>query len=126
LIIDFRKVSASPCPINLRIDGLSLDGTFQKKSKNIVSVNANLKGTLNLPCDSCGEDFDLDINENLELQISNGVLDNVEEFDIIEIFDEKIDFDDIISSEIENIKLDFNHCQNCKDNKKEFEFNLGD
>jgi len=114
LIIEFRKVPLQKEAINLKVDDVVLEGEFYKKNKSTVILQGKLKGSFLTPCSLCGEDFTYHLDEELNLEIVNGIAKDNENLDIIEVFDEKIDFNELILSEIENIKLDYNKCTKCK------------
>ena len=69
------------------------------------------------------EDFKLDIDEDIEFFISDGLYedDGSLELDVVESFDGFADIDALLHSEIELIRSDYHSCDGCKD-VDEFEF----
>ncbi len=116
MIIDFRKVNFSKKELKYSIDNITIDGTINKKNRKVVLLEGRLFGHINSICDKCGDDFSLNINEELKLELYNGEvsLEESSSLDIIECFNEKINIDEIIESEIESIKLSLNYCNKCK------------
>ena len=82
---------------------------------------ANLNGILAHKCDSCGDDININVNENLELILSDGAFkDKLGELsDAVEFFDGFIDLSELANSEIQSFKSDYFYCKNCKNNKGE-------
>jgi hypothetical protein len=95
---------------------LHLKVFFYKENQNIAKIEATLSGKIEVDCNRCANTFIKEINEDLKLIITDRIYNGFdEEYDVIEIFSQLIDFDDIITSEIESHKLDFeNICDNCK------------
>jgi uncharacterized metal-binding protein YceD (DUF177 family) len=121
MIIDFKKVPFTKSDFESSFDGLTLKGEFNRENPTLVKIDAHLKGSIKVDCYRCATEFNLDIDEDLELFISDGVYKSEDSLDIIEVEDSKIDFDKIIASEIESIKSDYHSCGNC-DEIEEFEF----
>ena len=111
--IEFKKVTKTPKEFKLEKDNVKFFGEFKKSVSdfNLVEINATLSGTISYNCDRCANEFDLKLNEELELKVYNGIYKGKEEvFEIENI----IDFDEILMSEIELIKNDYHICNDCK------------
>ena len=124
--LNFQKVAFTESDITTSYDTINLIGSIKKLNRDLVKVEAVLNGNLNLECYRCGNEFQLDTNEDISFLVSNGIYkaeDNNNSLDdvIIEIDNGIIDFDDIIISEIESIKSDYHSCGKCN-NIKEFQF----
>jgi len=116
LKIDFKKIPFNPKEFETSFENLNLKGIFYKENQNIIKIEAKLSGDILVDCVKCANSFYKKIDDKLKLIITNKIYNGFDdEFDVIEIFSQFIDFDDIITSEIESIKLDFeNICQNCQ------------
>jgi hypothetical protein len=116
LKIELRKIPFEKREFETSFSGLTLKGVFYKENQNIAKIEANLSGEVEVDCIKCATPFMREIDEDLKLIITDRIYNGFdEEFDVIEINSQIIDFDDIITSEIESIKLDFeNVCKNCE------------
>ena len=67
------------------------------------------KGEIKYICDRCGEEFMLPVDQNVELNLSDGVYkDNENELsDTMEFYDGNIDLIEVFESEIEAFKSDY-------------------
>jgi uncharacterized metal-binding protein YceD (DUF177 family) len=111
--IPFRRITKIPQEFEISSEGVTLKGTLTFKGRNLVTMNAHLSGKLQLPCDICAEQFDMPVEEELDLLLSDGVYEGSEDnFDVVEM-DGVIDMDEIIHSEIELIRSDYHSCNNC-------------
>ena len=121
LKIAFAKITTKEQYCELAYEGLILKGNLKRKSDNIVLFKANLNGILAHKCDSCGDDININVNENLELILSDGAFkDELGELsDAVEFFDGFIDLSELANSEIQSFKSDYFYCDNCKNNKGE-------
>lgn len=66
--------------------------TFNKNS-SIFTVNFNIYGTVNVTCDRCGDDFDMEINIDKKLLVKLDSIVHSEEDDMISIGKDEVDFD---------------------------------
>ena len=113
--IEIKKVPFEKRDFETEFEGVTLKGIFYKENQNLVKIEAKLSGDIEVECIKCASTFIRNIDENLKLIITDKIYNGFdEEYDVIEIPSQIIDFNDIISSEIESIKLDFeNVCDNC-------------
>ncbi len=118
--IEFRKIPTTPKEFKTSKDGLELKGILYKESQDISKIEAVLSGKVEVECIRCASKFGRIVNEEMKLIVTDKIYNGFDdEFDVIEIDSQIMDFDDIIMSEIESIKLDFeNICNNCKDLEK--------
>ena len=112
--IPFRRVTSIPHDFDETQDGLNLKGNVVFMQRAEARLIANLKGDTNVQCYRCGDEFSLNINENLDFLVYDGVYKG-EELDVIELEDSIVDFSQILQSEVESIKSDYHLCENCKD-----------
>lgn len=114
--IEFHKISKIPFPFKVSVDQIELDGFLKRKNENLIELNAVLKGSKEHICDRCGSEFQLSIDEKIELILSNGIYkdENHKILDVIEIFDETINLNEILQSELEAYLSDYLYCDSCK------------
>jgi len=110
--IEFRKIPPQDTPFEIDYEGVTFKGNFKRDSK-YVDVMAKIEGEITLPCDRCGTDTALFINEEVDVKVSEGCYEG-EDLDIIESHDSYVDFDQIAQSEIEAIKAEYHYCDECK------------
>lgn len=123
--IEFKKVPLSPKEFSSELNSVEISGTFCKISQSLVKIDAVLKGNTTIDCCRCGITDTVNLNEEANFLLSDGIYkDNTESEDlVIEIDNSLIDFDEIIESEIESIKSDYYLCDKCsQDNDYEQEF----
>ena len=122
--IEFKKIGSKPKSFKIEKDSVEFSGEFKKESNSLVDVLGKIKNDLKVLCDRCNKEFMLKLDENIHIKISDGIYKgNIEDFDVIEFYEGFIDFDEILSSELESIKLDYHLCEECKkeeDFEKEF------
>ena len=120
--IALKKIPFNKSDFETKLDNLILKGTFFKEDNNSAKIDATLKGEIEVECIKCLSPFKREINEELKLIITDRIYNGFdEEYDIIEIDSNIIDFDDIITSEIESIKLEYNICEKCKNSNLDVE-----
>jgi len=117
--IAFRKISSQSMPFEVVYNGITFCGDF-KRDKNLISISAAIKGDVTIPCDRCGDEFILNLSENVDLKVNEGYYDG-EDLDVLESHDHQVDFDQIAQSEVEAIKSEYHYCDRCKDIKGEQE-----
>lgn len=100
--------------IDIKLDDLKFDGHLVKKSK-FANLDGKLSGTLQFVCDVCAQPSKKQINEQLNIKLTNRTL-SIEEEDDLDIIEcgEIVDIDEIINAEIEAIKSDYLKCANCE------------
>jgi uncharacterized metal-binding protein YceD (DUF177 family) len=102
--------------IQKKFDNIQFTGE-SKKEGDIYLVKGKITGFVEVECVKCLETFKKEINEDVKFKIVKPPYSGFdEEYDIIE--QEKFDLDEIIKSEIESLKLDYNICEKCQ--KEEF------
>ena len=111
--IEFKKITTIPKSFSLESEGVKLSGEVHRISSKLFEIKAHLGGEISLVCDQSGETYQEFLDEDLVLYISNGVWDIqsqsdlMTDFDVIEFFDGFIDFEYILQSEINSIKMDY-------------------
>jgi len=116
LKVILRRVTKTPLDFEVKSDEITFKGYLEYHSGKLILLKATMTGLLPKSCDICAEDFILQVNEEVEFFISDGIFDNNDtvELDVIESFDGSADLDEILNSEIELIKSDYHSCPNCK------------
>ena len=114
--IAFAKISATPVPFEISRDGLKLSGNLKRKDSKFIECKGKIKGRIPYICDRCGKEFNLDVNESVNLLLSEGVFNDEghENMDVMEFFGAEIDVDEILRSETEAFKSDYFYCEECK------------
>jgi len=112
--VEFRKITRDYKDFSIELaDSLKADGKFKKVSNSIVSISFKISGFLPHDCDMCAESFDLEVNQEIDVSVSDKEY-NGEEIDIIEVYNGFIDFDEVVQSELEAFKSDYHCCIKCK------------
>jgi len=111
--IEFRKIPYTESEFETVKDSLICKGIFFKESNRVISLKIDISGSTKHHCDICGDSFDLIVDEKITLKVSDGISED-EDLDIIECQDHFVDFDEIVSSEINSIKSDYHYCNKCK------------
>ena len=114
--ITLRKVGRTPLNFEKKLDQISLKGFLQYDKEKLVLLDAKLSGTLETECAICGEAFDLEVDEDLEFYISDGVFVDEQNsmIDVVETQNGELDVDELLKSEIELIKSDYHCCEFCE------------
>ena len=120
--IEFRKVPQTPKELKAEYNSVKFEGTFCKISQSLVKINAVLKGKTDIDCCRCGNQDIIEVDEDLEFLICDGIYKNNESDElVIEIENGLIDFDEIIQSELDSIKSDYHICEKCSQLGDNFE-----
>ncbi len=113
--IEFKKVGFNKKEIKIDNKNLKLEGKIVRDNKDLVDLDATLKGEVEVECRRCGKEFSIPMNEKLKIKLSDGIYrGSLEEADVVEFYDGAIDFDELIESEKESLRLDYHLCDECK------------
>jgi len=113
--IPFRHIGKIPQPFDLGVEGVSLKGTLWHKEGELFQMQADLQGKVTVQCDICAEQYDIMLDDDIELLLSDGIYSGMEqELDIVEMA-EHVDMDELLHSEVELIKSDYHKCNACLD-----------
>ncbi len=136
--IEFRKIALEPKNFALNLKDSDFDiqikGKILRTSDDLVKIDSQMSGTIQLVCDRSGEEFIKDLDLHLVLFAKNGKWSDTnhkshksryeslgdsliesndfsesddENLAVIEIFDNFVDLDSIFLGEIESIRLDY-------------------
>lgn len=114
--ITLHKITKTPLDFELKSDKIIFKGYLEYHSGKLVLLKADLSGLLDVACDICAEEFELQLDEKVEFFISDGIYKdegNIE-LDVVESFNSIVDLEELMSSEIELIRSDYHSCENCK------------
>jgi len=119
--IVFDKIGSTAKPIEVSSKGVTLEGTLQKSGYHQVTLDAQMRGELELSCDRCGDIYDYRIENKLRLKLSDTVSEDKDDLDIIEFLDGEIDLSYILQSEITSIESSYHYCDKCDNDDEDFE-----
>ena len=116
--ITLRKITKTPLDFEIKSNEITFKGYLEYHGGKLILLKANISGFLTKPCDTCGEEFKLSVDEDVEFFICDGVFkdDNSIELDVVESFNDTVEIEELLNSEIELIKSDYHSCENCKQN----------
>jgi uncharacterized metal-binding protein YceD (DUF177 family) len=114
--ITLRKVTKSPLEFEKSLDGINIKGTLVYDTDKLILLEAKLSGNIEIECAVCGEEFDLEVDEELKFHISDGVFVDEDNsmIDVVEAKNGELDIDELLHSEIELIKSDYHCCEFCE------------
>jgi len=111
-----RKVTKTPLDFEVESNEIAFKGYLEYHNAKLILLKAKISGTLEKSCDICAQDFDLEVNEDIEFFINDGIFedDGSTLLDVVESLDGNVDIQELLNSEIELIKSDYHSCDNCK------------
>jgi uncharacterized metal-binding protein YceD (DUF177 family) len=113
--IAFKKIAKEVLNFELLNENMKLSGAVFRKSPDLVLLKADMFGQVSHICDRCGNELSLEINEPLEIFLSDGIYKGeIDKIDVVEFYGGVIDFNEILQSEIESIKSGYHYCSKCK------------
>ena len=115
MIVTLRKVGKIPLDFEIKSDEITFKGYLEYHAGKLILLKADLNGSVNAQCSTCGEDFGLKVDEKVEFFISDGLYDGDDiDIDVVESFNSTANLDELLISEIELVKSDYHSCENCK------------
>lgn len=101
--------------IDVKYDGLRFVG--QLSPSKFAKLDGKLFGKLDFICDVCTNKSQKQVDEQLNIKLTNKAI-SIEEEDDLDIVEcgEIIDIDDIINSEINALKSEYLKCNDCLKN----------
>ena len=119
--IIFDKVSSTSKPFKIELKGVKLEGTLAKSGYHRVVLDAKLSGEVELDCDRCGKTYIQNLDNDLNLSLSDKVIEDKDDLDMIEFLDGVIDLTYILESEINALKSAYHYCSDCASSDEDFE-----
>jgi hypothetical protein len=119
--IRFDKIGTTPKPFEVRLGDAIMSGTLQKSGYHRVALDAELSGQVELDCDRCGQSYTYPLEGELKLTVSDMMIEDKDDLDIIEFLDGNIDLTYILESEINALKGAYHYCTNCNNGDEDFE-----
>jgi hypothetical protein len=108
------------CEIKNEDANVIFSGVSYKDGPFLV-VEGSLTGKIKVTCDSSGDDFFDDINEELAIKFTQGLYDGFDKkYDIIELDADTVDFKLFLTDEIESFKLGFHRKDGHSENNFKF------
>jgi uncharacterized metal-binding protein YceD (DUF177 family) len=117
--VEFRKVPNIEKEFKISLNSVNFLGTFSRISNKLVRIDAQIKGNYPVECYKCGNEFTVDIDENHIFTVSDGIFSSEDEREneiIIEIDNHIIDFEEILTSELESLNSEYHICDSCSTN----------
>ncbi len=113
--IGFVRLSKEGFKSFLEKDGLSFDVKTYKVNDKLGRCEGKISGKTSHICDRCGDEFELSLDEDIQVFLSDGLYSASENEleNIIEFFDGFMDFEEVFISELEAIKSDYFYCKKC-------------
>lgn len=117
----FDKVGHTVKPFHLEEDDMHFEGTLQKSGHHRVELLGGIKGDVDITCSRCGCAFIYPMDTKLKLTISDQIVEDKVDLDIIEFLDAEVDISFILNSEINALHGEYHYCKECEDNDEIFE-----
>lgn len=61
--IAFSRINNTNYPFKLNLENVVFEGNLVKVNPKLVKINATMQGFVYRPCDSCGEELELEIKK---------------------------------------------------------------
>lgn len=119
--IEFKKIPQTSKEFQTEFNSVKLEGNFCKMSPSLVKIEAALNGLIQIECCRCGASEDLELNEEFDFLLSDGIFDKESDDLVIEIENGMIDFDEIIQNEVASIQSEYHFCKECANTDEVFE-----
>jgi len=116
MTVTLRKVTKTPLDFEVTLDEVNFKGYLEYHLGKLILLHGKLSGSIEKPCDYCGEDFQLSLNEEIEFFISDGIYESGDDIDldVVESFTGNVDMQELLVSEIELVKSDYHACKSCE------------
>jgi len=117
----FDKVGQTGKPFHKEEDNVIFDGILTKSGYHRVTLEGTIKGDIEIICNRCGKAIAYPMDSKLKLTISDQIVEDKVDLDIIEFLDGEIDISYILQSEINTLKSEYHYCDECGDEDEAFE-----
>jgi len=111
--IAFDRIGTSPKTFSVQYDQATFEGEMLRKGSHYIDFHGVISGEIDLNCDRCGKAYTHVLNESVALKISDAIVQDKEDLDIIEFLDGVIDVTYIAESEIHALTGDYHFCPKC-------------
>lgn len=111
--IHFDKVTQTPKSFVERQEGVVFEGSLSKRETHRVHLIGTIEGQIKVQCDRCGILFDQSLLTPVKLTLSDQIVEDKEDLDIIEFLNGEIDISFILESEIVAEKSEYHYCSDC-------------
>ena len=118
--VEFRKVPHIEKSFEINLNSVKFLGTFSRISNKLVAINSQIIGKYGLECCKCGDNIDILLNEKQVFKVSDGIFfsdDEKKNEIIIECENHILDFEAILTSELESLNSDYHICNDCNTNE---------
>lgn len=115
--IEFKKIPTTGVSFEVSLEDIVVVGNATKIDKTMVRIAGTMSGKVAHTCDRCASEFNLKVDEKVEVFASDGLYEDKSGEDllnIVEFFDGSINFDTILQSELEALKSDYHYCGGCE------------
>ena len=113
--ITLRKINKTPLDFEIKSSEITFKGYLQYDTAKLILLKANLSGKITTDCDVCADEFEMNIDEEIEFFLHSGIYKGEDSLiDVVECFDDTADLEELLNSELELIKSDYKSCENCK------------
>ena len=117
----FDKVGHTIKPFSIEENGVNFEGTLQKSGYHRLGLAGAIKGDVEIVCNRCGVAFDSAIETALTLTISDQIVEDKVDLDIIEFLDGEVDISFILLSEMNTFRSEYHYCDKCDNNDEAYE-----
>lgn len=117
--IAFNKLSNLGYPFRLDLENVCFEGKIFKSKPRLALADFKMKGFVERVCDSCGREFELRIDEDIKLFLSDGVFKDEEHklSDTMEFYGGQIDLIELGISELESFLSGYFYCEECENKR---------
>ena len=120
----FDKIGVTPKHFYLNHKDATFEGELQKTGHHRLLLDAVMGGSITLECDRCAESYKVPLCGELKLTISDRMIEDKDDLDIIEFLDGNIDLTYILESEINALKGEYHYCEACAGGSDDFEYEI--
>lgn len=114
--IPFSKLNSTPYPFTLNLENMIFEGSLKRTKPHFATLSMQMQGFMPYICDKCGAEFELKINEQISLILSDGIYKGEagKLEDVVEFFDGAIDLLDLAQGELDSFLSDYFYCEKCE------------
>ena len=116
MYINFHTTKKDATEFKIKNDRITFSGIYKKKNRFFIDIDAKIEGILSCTCDICADGFDKRVDESVHFLVHDGIYsghNELDELDIIESNNSRVELDELLESELESVKNDYNYCIDC-------------